>query len=349
MLAVLLPVVTRRRAMRSGICYNLSHSIEEEPVARRELGMLIPTRQAVLASRERPPLEPMWELARRAEGAGVDGLWVGDSITARPRVEVLTTLAYLAAITRRPRLGTAVLLPALRKPVELALTLANIDQLAGGRLVVGVGTGAAVEPNRREAEALGIDIAQRGKLLSETLDVMCRLWSGETVTFEGTGYRLQEIALAPLPLQRPGPPVLVTCGNAGKILDAQVRRVARFGAGIIVTQVTPDDLRAVRTQLGPRLAALDRDLATMEIAVYCTVRIDEDRARAQQAIADFTTAYYGRAVPERSAAAGAADVAIQTIRDYHDAGATHVIVRFAGDDQLEQFGRFEREVLPALR
>ncbi|MBI2320677.1 MAG: LLM class flavin-dependent oxidoreductase, partial [Chloroflexi bacterium] len=123
-------------------------------MARREIGILIPTRQAVLTSRERPPLEPMWELARQSEVAGIDALWVGDSITARPRVEALTTLAYLAAITRRPRLGTAVLLPTLRKPVELALVLANIDQLCGGRLVVGVGAGTAAEPNRREAEAL---------------------------------------------------------------------------------------------------------------------------------------------------------------------------------------------------
>lgn len=318
-------------------------------MANREVGVLIPTRQAVLASRERPPLEPMWDLARRAEAAGIDGLWVGDSITARPRIEVLTTLAYLAAITRRPRLGTAVLLPALRKPVELALTLANIDQLSGGRLVVGVGAAAAAEPNRREAAALGVNWDARGKLLSEALEVMRRLWSGETLTYDGTGYTLRDIALAPLPLQRPGPPVLVTCGNSGKILNAQVQRVARFGEGIIVTQVTPDDLRTVREQLAPRLAAKGRDLATMPVVVYCTVRIDEDANRAQQAIVDFTTAYYGRPVPERSAAAGGPDVAISTIRAYHDAGATHVIVRFAGDDQVEQFVRFEREVLPAVR
>lgn len=318
-------------------------------MASREIGILIPTRQAVLASRERPPLEPMWELAREAEAAGIDGLWVGDSITARPRVEALSTLAYLAAITRRPRLGTAVLLPALRKPVELALVLANIDQLSGGRLVVGVGAGAMAEPNRREAEALGVDMAQRGRLLTEALDVMRRLWAGDTVSYEGTGYRLREIALAPLPLQRPGPPLLVTCGNSGRELNVQIRRVARFGQGIIATRVTPDDVRALRQRLAPKLAALGRDLATMEFVVYVTVRIDEDRARAEDAVQAFVEAYYGRRMPEPGGAAGPPEDAVAAIRAYHDAGVTHLIVRFAGDDQLAQFARFRREVLPHAR
>lgn len=318
-------------------------------MAQREVGILIPTRQAVLTSRERPPLDALWEVARRAEALGVDGLWVGDSITARPRVEVLTTLAYLAAITRRPHLGTAVLLPALRKPVELALVLANIDQLSGGRLVVGVGAGGATDLNRSEAEALGVSLEDRGRLLTEALDVMRSLWAGETVTRDGTGYRLREIALAPLPFRRPGPTVLVTCGNAGRDLGVQVRRLARFGDGIIANNLLPQDVRVLRERLGPKLAAQGRDLSAMPFVVYATFRLDDNRERAKQAVDDFVRAYYGVLRPERGGAAGPADEAAQVIRDHHDAGVTHLIVRFAGDDQIPQLERFARDVLPHVR
>jgi len=102
------------------------------------LGVLLPHRAVVLQSARRPPLEACWTVARMCDEARLD-LWVGDSIVAKPRLEPLTTLAYLAAITQHARLGTAVLLPALRQPTVLAHALANIDQMSHGRLVLGLG------------------------------------------------------------------------------------------------------------------------------------------------------------------------------------------------------------------
>ena len=104
------------------------------------LGVLLPHRAVVLQSARRPPLEVCWTVARMCDEAGLD-LWVGDSVVAKPRLEALTTLAYVAGITSRVRLGTAVLLPALRQPTVLAHALANIDQISHGRLVLGLGVG----------------------------------------------------------------------------------------------------------------------------------------------------------------------------------------------------------------
>src|SRR5438477_216894 len=73
------------------------------------IGVLIPTRGVVMESARRPPVETCWTMARHADAAGYDAVWVGDSIVAKPRLEPLTTLAYLAGITERVRLGTAVL------------------------------------------------------------------------------------------------------------------------------------------------------------------------------------------------------------------------------------------------
>ncbi len=102
------------------------------PSLAMRIGILIPTRGVVMESARRPPVETCWTMARRADQAGYDAVWVGDSIVAKPRLEALTTLAYLAGITTRTRLGTAVLLPALRHPVVLAHQIANIDQISAG-------------------------------------------------------------------------------------------------------------------------------------------------------------------------------------------------------------------------
>ena len=88
-------------------------------------------------------------------------MWVGDSIVAKPRLDALTTLAYVAGITSRVRLGTAVLLPALRHPVVLAHQLANADQISRGRLVVGVGVGWGLPSAEREWAACGMDHKRR--------------------------------------------------------------------------------------------------------------------------------------------------------------------------------------------
>jgi len=96
------------------------------------IGYLLPTREQVMEGR--PEAAPLLALAERAEGLGYDSIWVGDSITARPRHEPLTLLSAVAARTKKPELGTAVLLPALRNPVVLAHGVATLDQISEGRL-----------------------------------------------------------------------------------------------------------------------------------------------------------------------------------------------------------------------
>src|SRR5689334_1355423 len=105
------------------------------------IGVLLPTRAVVMESSRRPAADECWDMARHADAHGYDAIWVGDSIVAKPRLEPLTTLAYAAAITTRVRLGTAVLLPALRHPVVLAHQISNLDQISHGRTILGLGVG----------------------------------------------------------------------------------------------------------------------------------------------------------------------------------------------------------------
>src|SRR6476660_9811725 len=185
------------------------------------LGILIPTRGVVMQSARRPPVEACWALARAADRAGFDAVWVGDSVVAKPRLEALTTLAYLAAITSRVRLGTAVLLPALRQPVVLAQLIANVDQISGGRLVLGLGVGWNLPSAEREWAACGMDHRRRTRRLEEHVEAWRMLWQGEPVTWRGHGVDLTEHTIGPLPWTPAGPPVLITAGNRGEWLDAQ--------------------------------------------------------------------------------------------------------------------------------
>ena len=209
------------------------------------LGVLLPHRAVVIESARRPPLDDCWTIARTCDAAGLD-IWVGDSVVAKPRLEPLTTLAYCAAITTRARLGTAVLLPALRQPTVLAHALASLDQLSGGRLVLGLGAGWGLPEIVREWEACGRIHKRRGRDLEEHVIVWRKLWSGEPVSFEGSDFKLTEHTVGPLPWTEAGPTILITAGNRGEIIPAQIDRVGRLGDGVVTTYLTDADCVKLR-------------------------------------------------------------------------------------------------------
>ncbi|HEX5369357.1 MAG TPA: LLM class flavin-dependent oxidoreductase, partial [Dehalococcoidia bacterium] len=134
------------------------------------IGFLLPTREMVM-NRQEQHFARLLDLALEAENAGFDGVWVGDSILARPRFEPLTTLAAVAARTRRIEVGTAVLLSALHNPVVLANQVASLDLVAQGRLVLGLGTAARNDANRAEFETIGLPFERRIGLFEEGIEV----------------------------------------------------------------------------------------------------------------------------------------------------------------------------------
>jgi probable F420-dependent oxidoreductase len=146
---------------------------------------------------------------------GPDGHWL----------EPLTVLSAVAAVTGRIRLGTAILLAALRRPVVLAKSLATLDALSGGRVDLGVGVGW----QREEYEAAGLDFQGRGRLLDHTLAVLQALWRQDRASYADELLRFEHIHAMPKPRQPGGVPVWVS-GTAHR---AVARRIARFGSGWI--------------------------------------------------------------------------------------------------------------------
>ncbi|HVG79489.1 MAG TPA: LLM class flavin-dependent oxidoreductase [Patescibacteria group bacterium] len=314
------------------------------------IGALIPTRGAVMQSARRPPVDEGWTMARLADRAGYDAVWVGDSVVAKPRLEPLTTLAYIAGITTRVRLGTAVLLPALRHPVVLAQQIANVDQISHGRLVLGLGVGWSLPSAEREWAACGADHKRRVRRLEEHVETWRMFWRGEPLTHTGSDYELVEHTIGPLPWNSEGPPVLITAGNRGELLPAQFDRFARLGDGIITTYLHAEECRIVRERAEEALARWGRSVPDFPLCVYTTVRMENDVATAERVTTEFLATYYGGGVHSRGTMGlGPADAVLTALRRYAAFGVTDLCIRFVGDDQLPQMERFTAEVLPRLR
>jgi probable F420-dependent oxidoreductase len=314
-------------------------------VSEVQLGVLIPTREVVMSGR--PEAGPLLAMAERAEAAGFDSVWVGDSLTARPRHEPLTLMAALAARTRRVRLGTGVLLPALRNPVVLAHIVGTLDRLAEGRVILGVGIAADAPPIRREFAAAGVPFERRVGRFLETLEICRALWTRDHVSFSGKHFVLDDVTMEPKP-QRPGGPPIWIGGSGPTALREAARFDAWFPTGPSVEffkQHWPG------VQAAARAAGRAPDAVTG--AAYVTLALDRDRAAAERRLHGFLETYYGvpaAAMLSRQACyAGPLEGGVEWLQRWIDAGARHISFRFAGGDQLAQVDEAASHLLPRLK
>lgn len=167
-------------------------------------GYLLPTREQIMEGQ--PQAAPLLRLAERAEELGFDSVWVGDSLTSRPRHEPLTLLAGVAGRTRRVALGTAVLLPALRHPILMAQQIATLDQVSEGRVILGVGIAQDIPNIRAEFAAADVPWEKRIGRMIEGLQLCRALWSGEPVDWDGR-WKFTGERIAPTPHRPGGPPI----------------------------------------------------------------------------------------------------------------------------------------------
>ena len=295
------------------------------------VGILIPTRGAVMQSARRPPLDECWAMARLADHAGYDACgWATASWPSRASMPS-PPRPTSPAITGRVRLGTAVLLPALRHPVVLAHQLANVDHVSRGRVVLGLGVGWSLPSAEREWAACGADHKRRVRRLEEHVEIWRMLWRGEPITHQADDVDLVEHTIGPLPWNDAGPPVWITAGNRGELLPAQFERFARLGDGIITTYLDPEECPLIRERAEEALARRGRALPDFPLCVYTTVRMDDDPRRAERETAEFLAVYYGGGVHSRGLmGCGPADVVVEALRRYAAAGVTDLCVRFVG-------------------
>lgn len=210
------------------------------------------------------PVPLLGTVGRAVEDAGFDGLFLGDHVVTMsvgsspypyaanaptfrrdaPRPDALLALASIAATTRRIALGTAVLVAPLRHPVLLARAAACLQELCGGRFVLGLGAGWL----ETEFVPMGVPFGQRGVYLDEMLDVVPRLLAGERVEHHGEAYHVPAVELTPVP---PAVPIFVG-GHGPRALDRAARADGWF-APPVALDVTLDlvaRLAAARRRLG---------------------------------------------------------------------------------------------------
>jgi len=215
--------------------------------------------------------ESLAECARGAEDVGLDDIWVADHIAIPPDdsegsdgryLDPLATLAWLAGVTSRVGLGVGVLVLPYRPALPTAKWVATIQELSGGRLLLGAGVGWM----EAEFRALGVDQRRRGAIANATLDLLNRCFAADEVEQNG-----QRFLFRPRP---PRPPILI-----GGAPPHALRRAARYGDGWMPMGLSPDDLRAPVAELRELMAAAGRP--DPEVAVFTRLPIDDaDKVRA---------------------------------------------------------------------
>ncbi len=310
----------------------------------------MPTRGLLLKEEHPTDAGLIIRLAQRVEEAGLDSVWVGDSLIAKPRLEPLTTLAAVAAVTERVRLGTAVLLMALRHPVLLAQSMATVDLISQGRLIVAAGTGGAFNPEQQqEWQVAGVKASRRASRLEEMVKILKGLGSGEPFDFQGKHFELNSVTMKPRPVQAKGIPILLACHWRGPAREAQAERAARLADGIISISDTPEEYSQLVQEVGARCAELGRDTADWESTVYLTVNMEQDRDRAQAEAEQFLLGYYGSNIwGDRWGPFGDPERVKDRLLAYAEAGAQTLIVRFASFEPERQLDTFLEKVAPFI-
>jgi len=240
-----------------------------------------------------------------------------------------------------------VLLPALRNPVLLAHAVGTLDQVAEGRILLGVGIAADTPAIRKEFAAAGVPWDRRVGRFLETLDICRRLWSRDHVSFAGKHFTLDDVTVEPKPHRRGGPPIWI--GGSG---PTALREAARFDAWF----PTGPSVEFFAEHF-PRVRAAAREAGRSANAItgaaYVTLALDPSRAAAEERLHTFLETYYAapaRALMARQATyAGPIEGCVEWLQRWIAAGASHLSLRFAGGDQLAQVGEAAEHLLPALK
>jgi F420-dependent oxidoreductase-like protein len=299
-----------------------------------------------------------WEqwaaLARACDEAGLDGLFRSDhyaSTGAEPgALDAWATLAALAAITERIRLGTLVSPVTFRHPSVLAKNVVTVDHVSGGRVEVGIGAGW-IDVEHRAYGFPFPEISERLELLAEQVEIVHRLLTEERVDFEGRHYRLDGAQGMPKPVQRPRPPIVLG-GSAGRgTLEPAIRFADEYN--------TPTgDLEEVRRRRGRVREACERggrDPASLPFSIMtgCVVAGDERELRerlervARQVGSDADGAEFGRRVA-RSWVVGTTAQVVERLGELAEAGVERAFLQHWEFDDDAAVRLLGAEVAPAL-
>lgn len=318
------------------------------------------------------------QAAQSAEELGYDAVWVHDFIgwtrfqdrhhvscgsveavdaageNAEPRFfESLTNLAFLAGVTERVRLGVAVLCLPYRNPIVAAKQVANIDVLSGGRLILGIGVGAAQTTHNVDFELLGVSRKTKYSMTRDYLRAMVAVWTQDQAAHSGDFISFPPTEIYPKPVQRPHPPIWV--GGGG---PKSVEIAAEFATGWLPPWISPEGYPERIADLRAAAAAKGRGDVEFDIATEVYVCIDSSdegaHRNAARTLGVLPQGFADDATPQAISDAGLigspATIAGK-LRRYIDAGVQHYEMKFIYHNighLLDQMELFSREVAPQV-
>ena len=255
-------------------------------------------------------------MARLADEAGFDSLWVGDHLLyrlasgeSRGPWEAWTLLAGLAAATERIAIGPLVASTSFHAPAMIAKLAAGVDEISGGRLILGLGAGW----NQREYEAFGFPFDHRISRFEEAFTIIRTLLRDGAIDFEGTYFQVRECELLPRPARPGGPPLLI--GSSGpRMLAITMPYADAWNAWYDDTANAPTGVAALRERVDDAVRVAGRDPAEVERSVAAYVRLSGGTGRIRGA-ADAV---------ETQPLEGPPEVLAETFRAYAAEGIGHL-------------------------
>ncbi|HEY3164449.1 MAG TPA: TIGR03560 family F420-dependent LLM class oxidoreductase [Candidatus Limnocylindrales bacterium] len=278
-----------------------------------------------------------------ADAAGADDLWIDDHLLSDEgdasdgKLEAWTTLAAVAAVTSRSRLGHLVAANTFRNPGLTAKLATTLDHISGGRSILGLGGGWFEEEHRAFGIDFGSGFGERLDRLAEAVAIVRRLLDGERFSHDGRFYRLRDAVAAPRPIQAHVP---ILIGGSGP--QKTLRIVARY-ADLWNAFGTPESLAATDVILGERCAEIGRDPAEIERTVNLNVVVRPTREEAERVWAGYA-AHRPREGEGRLVVGGPVDEVAEALAAYARVGFRHPILIFRTPWDLETI-----EALGAIR
>lgn len=299
-----------------------------------------------------PQIKRTWDEAKRAALAfdrlGFDSLWVCDHLygvplPTLPILEAWTELAAVGAITERAQLGTLVTPPYFRNPAVLAKQVATLDQVTGGRTIVGLGVGW-FEQEFTGCGAPFPPVRERLRDLADTCEILRRLWSEPEATWEGARFAVRGAVCEPKPVRRP--PILIGGGGERVLL----RLAAKYADVWNNMAVSQGDLERKIAVLRRHCDAIGRDPGEVAISQQCTIVIAESEREAKEALEKAGRIYGGHmgAAIERHGIWGTPPQVIDRVERHLRLGCTQFVIEFFGRDTTVPATLFAEQVVPAF-